>query len=81
MLTITGLTRRFGRNTAVDGVSFAVDKPAMIGIIGRSGAGKSTLLRMLNRLTDASDGKITFEGRDVTALKGVTSGPGNPIAR
>lgn len=42
----------------------------MIGIIGASGAGKSTLLRMLNRLTDASQGKILFEGRDITALTG-----------
>ncbi|WP_101065599.1 phosphonate ABC transporter ATP-binding protein [Roseovarius salinarum] len=70
MLTITDLTKTFGRNTAVDAVSFTVEKPAMIGIIGRSGAGKSTLLRMLNRLTDASDGLIEFEGRDVTALTG-----------
>ena len=70
MLTVSNLTRRFGKNTAVDGVSFDVERPAMIGIIGRSGAGKSTLLRMLNRLTDASEGKIAFEGRDVTALKG-----------
>ena len=42
----------------------------MIGIIGRSGAGKSTLLRMINRLADASEGKILFEGRDVTTLTG-----------
>jgi len=70
VLKITKLTRRFGPNTAVDAVSFTVEKPMMIGIIGRSGAGKSTLLRMLNRLTDASDGKIEFEGRDVTALRG-----------
>ena len=42
----------------------------MIGIIGRSGAGKSTLLRMLNRLNDASDGAILFEGHDITALRG-----------
>lgn len=70
MLTVTDLTRRFGKNTAVDAVSFEVERPAMIGIIGRSGAGKSTLLRMLNRLTDASEGMIAFEGRDVTALRG-----------
>ncbi len=70
LLEITSLTKSFGRNTAVDAVSFTVDRPAMIGIIGRSGAGKSTLLRMLNRLTDATDGTITFEGRDVTALTG-----------
>ncbi len=42
----------------------------MIGIIGRSGAGKSTLLRMLNRLSDATEGTITFEGEDITALRG-----------
>ncbi len=70
MLTIANLTKQFGRNTAVDAVSFTVNKPGMIGIIGRSGAGKSTLLRMLNRLTDASEGRIEFEGRDVTALAG-----------
>jgi phosphonate transport system ATP-binding protein len=70
LLDIKSLTKAFGRNTAVDAVSFTVDRPAMIGIIGRSGAGKSTLLRMLNRLTDATEGQIVFEGRDVTALKG-----------
>jgi phosphonate transport system ATP-binding protein len=70
LLTVTNLTRRFGKNTAVDAVTFDVERPAMIGIIGRSGAGKSTLLRMLNRLTDASEGKIAFDGRDVTGLRG-----------
>ncbi len=42
----------------------------MIGIIGASGAGKSTLLRMLNRLETPTAGRILFEGRDITALKG-----------
>ena len=70
MLNIEDLTKRFGRNTAVDAVSFEVVKPAMVGIIGASGAGKSTLLRMMNRLSDASSGRIVFEGREITALKG-----------
>jgi len=70
LLDIKSLTKTFGRNTAVDAVSITVQKPAMIGIIGRSGAGKSTFLRMLNRLTDATEGQILYEGRDVTALKG-----------
>ena len=70
MLTLTQLTRVFGSRTAVDRVSFTIDRPAFIGIIGRSGAGKSTLLRMINRLTDASSGEIIFEGRNVAALKG-----------
>ena len=70
MLQFNQVTKTFGANTAVEAASFVVDKPMMIGIIGRSGAGKSTLLRMLNRLTDASSGEITFDGLNVTALRG-----------
>jgi len=70
MLTFDRLTKRFGPNTAVDAVSLSFPKPGMIGIIGASGAGKSTLLRMVNRLSDATEGSITFEGRDVTHLRG-----------
>ncbi|MFO7771841.1 MAG: phosphonate ABC transporter ATP-binding protein [Roseovarius gahaiensis] len=70
MLHVTSLTKRFGNKSAVDNATFKVAKPAMIGIIGRSGAGKSTLLRMLNRLSDATEGSITFEGAEITTLKG-----------
>ena len=70
MLRLDKITKTFGANTAVASASFMVDQPMMIGIIGRSGAGKSTLLRMLNRLTDATSGQITFDGLDVTTLKG-----------
>ncbi|NIZ11203.1 phosphonate ABC transporter ATP-binding protein [Pseudooceanicola sp. HF7] len=70
MLTIDKLTKTFGRNTAVDQASVAVDRSMMIGVIGRSGAGKSTLLRMLNRLEDCSSGSIRFEGREVSGLTG-----------
>ena len=70
VLEIKSLTKAFGANVAVDAASFIVEKPMMIGVIGRSGAGKSTLLRMLNRLADATSGQILFEGRDITSLKG-----------
>jgi phosphonate transport system ATP-binding protein len=70
MLQIEGLTRRFGAKTAVDGVSLAIPAGQMVGVIGRSGAGKSTLLRMVNRLTDPTEGRVIFEGADVTALSG-----------
>ncbi|MEM1066844.1 MAG: phosphonate ABC transporter ATP-binding protein [Pseudomonadota bacterium] len=70
MLAIDGLTKRFGPKTAVDAATFDVSEPAMIGVIGRSGAGKSTMLRMLNRLTSETEGTITFEGREITALTG-----------
>jgi phosphonate transport system ATP-binding protein len=70
MLELQGLTRRFGSVTAVDQVRLLVPEGQMVGVIGRSGAGKSTLLRMINRLTDPSEGRILFGGQDVTALKG-----------
>lgn len=65
-----GITRLFGTTRAVDDANFVVDRPMMIGIIGSSGAGKSTLLRIINRLTDASEGRLLIDGRDVLALKG-----------
>ena len=70
MLRIERLTKRFGATTAVDAATLTLDRPMMVGIIGRSGAGKSTVLRMLNRLTDPSAGRIDFEGEDVGALTG-----------
>ena len=70
MLKLNGVTRRFGAKTAVDGVSLEFARGQMVGIIGRSGAGKSTLLRMINRLTDVSEGQIVFSGVEVSALKG-----------
>ena len=70
MLQIQNVTRMFGSKTAVDDVSFHVDRAAFVGIIGRSGAGKSTLLRMMNRLTDASSGAIMFQGQNILTLQG-----------
>jgi phosphonate transport system ATP-binding protein len=73
MLEIDALTKRFGAATAVDAVSLSVDRPMMIGVIGRSGAGKSTMLRMLNLLERPSEGAVRFEGREITALKGAAA--------
>ena len=64
------ITRIFGTAKAVDAASFVIDRPMVVGIIGSSGAGKSTLLRMINRLTDASAGRLMIDGRDVLALRG-----------
>ncbi len=70
MLTIEGLSQRFGNKVAVDQVDLSIGHGAFVGIIGRSGAGKSTLLRMINRLQEPSAGRISWNGNDVTALKG-----------
>ncbi|WP_224546213.1 phosphonate ABC transporter ATP-binding protein [Mesorhizobium sp. CA16] len=69
-LEIRGVTRRFGKNTAVSDINISIPRGQMVGIIGRSGAGKSTLLRMINRLIDPSQGSIFFEGAEVSSLQG-----------
>ena len=68
-MRISKVNKFFGNNHAVKNVSFEVNKPQMIGIIGRSGAGKSTLLRIINRLTDATDGEVEIDGQNILQLK------------
>lgn len=72
MLTIERLTRRFGDFVAVDSVDLEIPTGQMVGVIGRSGAGKSTLLRMIDRLVEPSEGRIVYESREITALKGAS---------
>jgi phosphonate transport system ATP-binding protein len=70
MLVLEGVTKSFGRTTAVSEASVSIPAGQFVGVIGRSGAGKSTMLRMINRLADPTAGRITWQGRDVTRLQG-----------
>ncbi|MEG2929956.1 MAG: ATP-binding cassette domain-containing protein [Oscillospiraceae bacterium] len=59
-----------GQLHAVDDVSFSINKGETLGVVGESGCGKSTLGRCIIHLLSATEGKIFFEGKDVTSLEG-----------
>jgi peptide/nickel transport system ATP-binding protein len=65
---VFGGTKRY--NMAVNGVSFDVKKGETVGLVGESGCGKTTLGRALLRLIQPMGGRILFENRDITTLKG-----------
>jgi branched-chain amino acid transport system ATP-binding protein len=69
MLQVTDAVVRYGAITALQGISFNVDKGEIVTLLGANGAGKSTTLRMLSGLHAPSSGKILFEGQDVTHTK------------
>ncbi|MGH8134594.1 MAG: ABC transporter ATP-binding protein [Steroidobacteraceae bacterium] len=64
MITVEGLTKRYGATTVVDGVSMVIERNSITVIVGTSGSGKSTLLRMINRLVEPTSGRALLDGRD-----------------
>ena len=69
IIEIQNLTKRFGRMTAVDNVSFSLEKGKLVTFVGPSGCGKTTLLRMISGLTEPTEGKIILDGEDITTLR------------
>ena len=64
-ITAEGLTKQFGDFTAVDAITFNVNKGEIFGFLGANGAGKTTAMRMLCGLSMPSSGKATVAGFDV----------------
>jgi len=65
VISCRNLTRRFGEFTAVDGLTFEVEKGAICSFLGPNGAGKSTTVKMLTGLLPPSGGEVTVCGIDV----------------
>jgi branched-chain amino acid transport system ATP-binding protein len=68
MLEVDGLIARYGRITALGGISLRVDEGEIVTLIGANGAGKTTTLRAISGLVRPAGGTIRFEGRDLHGM-------------
>jgi branched-chain amino acid transport system ATP-binding protein len=66
LLTVTGLSVRYGDAVALDGVSLAVEDGEVCAIVGANGAGKTSLIRAISGVVPASGGRIAYRGEDIT---------------
>ena len=65
MITVSDLTKKYARTTAVDHISFQVEKGEIVGFLGPNGAGKTTTMRMLTCFLPPTSGAATVAGFDV----------------
>jgi branched-chain amino acid transport system ATP-binding protein len=68
-LELRAVTKRFGGNVAVDGVSAAFQSGAVYGLIGPNGSGKTTLMNLISRFHDLDAGEIVVNGRSLAELR------------
>ncbi|MFB6123724.1 MAG: ABC transporter ATP-binding protein [Haloferacaceae archaeon] len=76
LLSTTELVKQFGGLTAVDEVSFDVDRGETRAVIGPNGAGKSTLINCITGMLEPTRGTVEFDGEDITGMK-----PHNAVQR
>lgn len=69
VLEAASLTRRFGGLIAVNNVSFGVNENEIFGLIGPNGAGKTTLFNLITGLIPASEGKLVYQGTEISQQK------------
>ena len=75
LLTLENVTKRFGGLVAVNAVSLEVEEGESIAIVGPNGSGKTTLYNVISGVYFADEGRVVFEGKDITALPPYTRAP------
>lgn len=70
MIKVDHLTRIFGDFTAVDDISFEIDKGEIVGLLGHNGAGKTTIMKMLTGFLEPSEGSIVIDGLNMETRRG-----------
>ncbi|MCL5046357.1 MAG: ABC transporter ATP-binding protein [Actinobacteria bacterium] len=68
LLEVQSLTKKFGGLTAVNAVSFNIDKSQIVSLIGPNGAGKTTIFSLITGLVRPTSGRVAFNGEDLTGL-------------
>ena len=68
MIELRNVTKRYGRTTALNGISIHVNEGQLCVLIGPSGCGKSTTLRLVNRLVEPTSGEVLLDGRPVRSF-------------
>src|SRR3954454_346341 len=69
MITVAGITKRYGKRTAVDDLTFDVTAGRVTGFVGPNGAGKATTMRMMVGLTRPDHGEVRYDGIAYTDLR------------
>ena len=76
-ISLRGVTKSFGGNKVLDGVTLDIEQGQVVSLIGPSGSGKSTLLRCINLLEPVDDGAVLLDGEDIS-VPGLDA---NPVRR
>jgi branched-chain amino acid transport system ATP-binding protein len=69
LLEVTDITLLYGRIQALHGISIQVNEGEIVALVGANGAGKTTTMRAISGLRPVAQGTITFDGRDITAMR------------
>ena len=68
-VVLTGVTKRYGDQTAVDDLSLEIEAGEFLSLLGPSGCGKTTLLNIISGLVKPSHGRVLFDGQDLAQLE------------